>query len=123
VNRLNKPAFSFSSGLQNTPDTQNSKSSAIYQSGLIQMNYSDYTIFDCVVPAGPLGIVVDSTPMGPIIHSIKSSSHFIHTLRPGDLIVGLDGINTRGLSAPSLTRLMAKKIQQPERILSIMRHK
>ena len=119
--------FSFPSGAQSTPEGQYSQSdrnsSALYHSGLIQMNYADYLIFDCTVPPGPLGIIVDSTPVGPIIHSIKPSSHLQSILSPGDLIVGLDGINTRGLSAPTLTRLMAKKIQQTERILTIMRHK
>lgn len=122
-----RPYFSFPSGAQSMPGTQYSPSdrnaSVPFHSGLIHVNHDDYHIFDCTVPPGPLGLVVDSTPLGPIIHSIKASSHLLSILSPGDLIVGLDGINTRGLSAPSLTRLMAKKIQQPERVLTIMRHK
>lgn len=122
-----RPVFTFPSGAEvsnNTPYLPSDRNqSALYHSGLIHMNYADYLIFDCTVPPGPLGIIVDSTPVGPIIHSIKPSSQLLSILSPGDLIVGLDGINTRGLSAPTLTRLMAKKIQQPERILTIMRHK
>ena len=119
-----RPVFDFPSAVPNPSATQLGKQpSALHQSGLIHIDYSDYIIFDCNVPAGPLGIIVDSTPIGPIIHSIKPSSHLLTVLSPADLIVGLDGINTRGLSAPSLTRLMAKKIQQPDRVLTIMRHK
>lgn len=66
-------------------------------------------LFDIFAPPGPLGIIIDTTPEGPMIHSLKPTSQLAGMVSPGDLIVGLDGVDTRNMTAATFTRLMAKR--------------
>lgn len=77
-------------------------------------------LYDVFAPAGPIGIVVDTTREGPAVHSLKSSSPMLGLINPGDLIVGLDDDDTRGMTAATLTRLMAKKANQKERKITLL---
>jgi hypothetical protein len=77
-------------------------------------------LYDVYAPPGALGIVVDTTKDGPVIHSMKASSSLLGLAGPGDLIVGLDDLDTRSMTAASLTRLMAKRAHQPERKLTLL---
>jgi len=69
----------------------------------------------CYAPSGALGLVVDSTPNGPFVHSIKPQSPLIRILQPGDFVLAVDSIDTRGMNAATLTKLMAKKAHQNQR--------
>ena len=71
-------------------------------------------------PPGPLGIVIDTTAEGPMVHSLKPTSRLAGLLQPGDLVVGLDDIDTRGMTAATLTRLMAKRSQQAQRKITLL---
>ena len=73
-------------------------------------------LFDVYAPPGPLGIIIDTTPEGPMIHSLKPTSQLLGLVNPGDLIVGLDGIDTRNMTAATFTRLMAKRSQGERKI-------
>jgi len=77
-------------------------------------------LYDVFAPAGQLGIVVDTTKDGPIIHSLKTTSPLLGLISPGDLIVGLDDTDTRSMTAATLTRTMAKRSQQPERKITLL---
>jgi hypothetical protein len=77
-------------------------------------------LYDVYAPSGPLGIVVDTSKDGPVIHSMKASSPLLGLVGSGDLIVGLDGIDTRSMTAATLTRLMAKRSNQHERKLTLL---
>ena len=77
-------------------------------------------LYDCYAPPGPLGIVIDTTPEGPMVHSLKPTSRLAGLLQPGDLVVGLDDIDTRGMTAATLTRLMAKRSQQAQRKITLL---
>ncbi len=72
-------------------------------------NYHEDKVFDVCAPPGPLGIIIDTTTEGPMIHSLKPSSELLGLVNPGDLIVGLDGVDTRNMTAATFTRLMAKR--------------
>lgn len=76
-----------------------------------------YDVFAC---AGPLGVVVDTTKDGPVVHSLKPTSALVGLMTPGDLIVGLDDQDTRSMTAATLTRMMAKKSNQPERKITLL---
>ncbi|EJK77966.1 hypothetical protein THAOC_00161, partial [Thalassiosira oceanica] len=76
--------------------------------------------YDIYAPAGPLGIIIDTTPEGPMIHSLKPTSHLLGKVSPGDLIVGLDNVDTRNMTAATFTRLMAKR-SQGERKISLFK--
>lgn len=73
-------------------------------------------LFDVFAPPGPLGIIIDTTPEGPMIHSLKPTSQLLGLVNPGDLIVGLDGVDTRNMTAATFTRLMAKRSQGERKI-------
>ena len=73
-------------------------------------------LFDVYAPPGPLGIIIDTTPEGPMIHSLKPTSQLLGLVNAGDLIVGLDGVDTRNMTAATFTRLMAKRSQGERKI-------
>jgi hypothetical protein len=77
-------------------------------------------LYDVFAPAGPIGIVVDTTKYGPAVHSLKRTSPMLGLINPGDLIVGLDDEDTRGMTAATLTRLMARKSAQKERKITLL---
>jgi hypothetical protein len=77
-------------------------------------------LYDVFAPSGPLGIVVDTTRDGPVVHSMKSSSPLLGLISAGDLIVGLDDMDTRSMTAATLTRLMAKRSHQAERKITLL---
>lgn len=77
-------------------------------------------LYDVFAPPGPIGMVVDTTRDGPVVHTLKSTSPLIGLIYPGDLIVGLDDMDTRSMTAATLTRLMAKKSQQTERKITLL---
>lgn len=72
-------------------------------------------IYDVFAPPGPIGIVVDTTKKGCIVHSLKKTSPMQGLIAPGDFILALDDVDVRKMDAASLTKLMAKKSQQAER--------
>jgi hypothetical protein len=77
-------------------------------------------LYDVFAPSGPIGIVVDTTKHGPVVHSLKPTSPMLGLINPGDLIVGLDDMDTRSMTAASLTRLMARKSNQRERKITLL---
>ena len=60
-------------------------------------------------PAGKLGIIVDTSNDGPIIHSINGDSPLIGKVFPGDYIIAIDGEDTSNWSAHHVTKLVARK--------------
>jgi len=77
------------------------------------------TKYECFAPPGPLGIIIDTTINGPKIHTVKSGSPLLGLITPGDLVVGLDDVDTSQLEAQELTRLMASKAQEPQRKITL----
>lgn len=75
---------------------------------------------ECYAPPGPLGIIVDTTPKGPLVHSMKRTSPLKGQLQPGDIIVAIDDVDTRSMTAATLTKLMAKKSQQNQRKIKLL---
>jgi C-terminal processing protease CtpA/Prc len=77
-------------------------------------------LYDVFAPPGPIGIVVDTTRDGPAVHSLKRTSPMLGLINPGDLIVALDDIDARGMTAATLTQLMARKSNQKERKITLL---
>merc|ERR1712071_140101 len=65
----------------------------------------------CIAPPGRLGIIVETTPDGPLIYALKHSSPLVGIIKPGDIIIAMDDIDTTTMTAAELTRLMAEKSQ------------
>mmetsp|Transcript_25869 Transcript_25869/g.71037 ORF Transcript_25869/g.71037 Transcript_25869/m.71037 type:complete len:929 (-) Transcript_25869:412-3198(-) len=76
--------------------------------------------YDVYAPSGPIGIVVDTSKDGPSVHSLKATSPMLGLISPGDLIVALDGQDTRKMTAAALTRLMSLKSRQKDRKITLL---
>ena len=74
---------------------------------------------ECFAPPGRLGIVIDTTVEGPVIHKVNPGSPLEGIVWPGDIIVAIDDTDTRALTANEITALMAKNMHQ-RRKLTIM---
>jgi len=71
---------------------------------------------DCVAPPGKLGVVIDTTKHGPVVHMVKEGSPLEHVVFPGDKILSIDEVDTRGMTASGVTRVMAKKMHNQRTI-------
>ena len=80
-----------------------------------------YEIYDFFAPSGKLGFLIDTTPDGPMVITIKRSSQLFGFIQDGDLIIGLDDIDTRYMTASTLTRLMDIKSRETYRRISVLR--
>lgn len=65
-----------------------------------------------VAPAGKLGIIIDTTVEGPVVHKINAGSALEGKLSPGEIIVAIDDVDTRAMSASAITALMVQTANQ-----------
>ena len=72
------------------------------------------------LPDGKLGLVVEHLDDGHIVAKVKPGSQMAGLIMEGDVIVGLDEVDTRSMSGAALTSLMARK-SATKRILKIAR--
>lgn len=73
-------------------------------------------IRECIAPPGKLGVVIDTTRDGPIVHIVKEGSPLENQVFPGDRIIAIDGVDTTSMSASNVTKVMARKIDQVRKI-------
>jgi hypothetical protein len=59
------------------------------------------------VPAGKLGIVVDASEEGPLVQEVYPTSALKGRIHPGDRILSINGIVTKGMPRTALAALMA----------------
>ena len=67
-----------------------------------------------------MGIVIDTTIDGPVVHKVNPGSALEGQIKSGDIIVAIDGVDTRAMTAASITALMVKTANQ-RRKLTIVR--
>lgn len=75
-----------------------------------------------VCPPGKLGIVLDN-PHGdlPIVYAIKETSPLHGKIRVGDLLLSVDEVDCRGMSAHRLSQFLSSRSQNMERHLVLAR--
>ncbi|KAL7528299.1 hypothetical protein ACHAXR_003733 [Thalassiosira sp. AJA248-18] len=75
-----------------------------------------------VCPSGKLGIVLDN-PAGdmPIVYAIKETSPLHGKIRVGDLLLSVDEVDCRGMSAHTLSNFLSSRSQSPSRTLVLAR--
>jgi hypothetical protein len=78
-------------------------------------------LYETYVPSGPLGIVVDTTPLGPRVRSLNPLSSLFGKICPGDVIVGVDDIDSVGKEAGEFWQIVSRKANQQERVLTMLR--
>jgi len=71
---------------------------------------------ECFAPPGKLGVVIDTTPEGPVVHKVNPGSPLEGVVWPGDIIVAIDDQDTRLLSATEITALMVKNMNQRRKL-------
>jgi C-terminal processing protease CtpA/Prc len=69
-----------------------------------------------VAPPGKLGIVIDTTLEGPVVHKVNPQSPLEGSLFPGDIIVAIDDVDTRAMSASAITALMVRTANQRRKL-------
>ncbi|KAL9183983.1 hypothetical protein ACHAXT_002069 [Thalassiosira profunda] len=75
-----------------------------------------------VAPAGKLGIVIDNqTGDMPMVHAIKETSPLNGKLNCGDLLISVDGIDCRGMTAVQVSRLISSRSHHEARTLIVLR--
>ena len=79
---------------------------------------SSSIIRDVTAPPGKLGLVLDTTAKGPVVHNVAPGSPLEGMVWPGDMITSIDGADTRKMSAPTITALMAES-KDKERVLTV----
>jgi C-terminal processing protease CtpA/Prc len=80
--------------------------------------------FDVIAPAGKLGVVVDIPPDrrgAPFVCDIRDTSPLYGQIQPGDKIYAVDDEDVRKMSAIKVSKLLAQKAEQPERIITLFR--
>jgi hypothetical protein len=78
-------------------------------------------LYECHAPPGPLGIVIDSTPLGPRVKSLNPMSSLFSSMSPGDIIVGVDNVDTVGMEAAEFWQLVSRKANQRKRVLTMLK--
>lgn len=95
------------SGLTMDDDKTSSKVTVTEETGYVR---------ECMAPAGKLGVVIDTTSKGPVVWQVKAGSPLQDIIFVGDRIIAIDDIDTRGLSASTVTKIMARKCDQPRKL-------
>ena len=78
-------------------------------------------LYECKAKSGPLGIVVDTTVLGPRVRSLNPLSPMFGMVCPGDVIIGVDEINTVGMEAGTFWQVVSRKANRQERVLTMLR--
>jgi hypothetical protein len=71
---------------------------------------------EVLAPPGKLGIVIDTTVEGPVVHNVNEGSALKGKIWPGDIIIAIDDVDTRAMSASAITSLMVKTANQLRRL-------
>ena len=69
-----------------------------------------------IAPAEKLGVVIDTTKYGPVVHDVKIGSPLDGVLFCGDRIVSIDDEDTSILTASAVTKIMARKMTVQRKI-------
>eukprot|EP00536_Pseudo-nitzschia_multiseries_P001548 jgi/Psemu1/322120/estExt_fgenesh1_pg.C_190074 len=72
-----------------------------------------------LAPAGRLGVVIDTTVRGPVVHKVNQESKLVGKIFPGDVIIAIDDVDTRAMSANDINAVMVRTANQ-NRILTII---
>ena len=71
-------------------------------------------------PSGPLGIIIDSSDVGPYVHEVKPHSPLLNLVEVGDLITKVDGVDTVGKDALHLAHLISRKPRDQDQVITLL---
>ena len=67
-------------------------------------------------PPGKIGVAIDVVDGNPTVHKIKHGSPLEGLLKPKDLIIAIDDVDTTRMSAADVTHLMVKRMNYRRKI-------
>jgi len=74
-------------------------------------------------PSGKLGVIIDTIDSGlPGVNSIKPESVLVGQVQVGDVLISVDGVDTMGMSAMQVSRMIGSRSNNPSRVLVFIRH-
>ena len=83
---------------------------------------SNLTHITVVAQSGVLGIVIDNpTRTTPVVHAIKETSILNGRVHVGDLLMSVDEVDCRGMTAVAVSKLIGSRSQNPTRTLRLLR--
>ena len=68
---------------------------------------------DIQAPPGKLGIVIDTSLEGPVVHKVNENSPLLGKIFAGDIITNINGIDTRAMKASVITGIMVRTAHEP----------
>ena len=69
-------------------------------------------------PPGKLGIIVDTSLEGPVVHRVNENSPLFGKIFQGDIITSINNIDTRAMKASAITQIMMRTAHEP-RVLTV----
>jgi hypothetical protein len=102
-----------SGGESGTGGSQSGDEMSSHAMSSLRQNLVSRTV---LAPPGKLGIVIDTTLEGPVVHKVNPQSPLEGTLFPGDIIVAIDDVDTRAMSASAITALMVRTANQRRKL-------
>jgi len=83
---------------------------------------SNFEHITVVASSGVLGIVIDNpSRTTPVVHAIKESSILNGRVHVGDLLMSVDEVDCRGMTAVAVSKLIGSRSQNPMRTLRLLR--
>jgi len=74
-------------------------------------------------PPGRLGVIIDTIESGVAgVNAVKPGSVLENQIRVGDVLVSVDEIDTSGMSAMQVSRMIGQRSQNPNRVLVFVRN-
>ena len=69
-------------------------------------------------PPGKLGIIIDTSLEGPVVHRVNENSPLFGKIFQGDIITSINNIDTRAMKASAITQIMMRTAHEP-RVLTV----
>ena len=72
-------------------------------------------LYECRVPSGRLGIVVDETGIGPRVQKVNVMSKLYKKISVGDIIIAVDEVDLVGAKPDTFWQLVSRKANKQEK--------
>ena len=73
-------------------------------------------IREITAPPGKLGVILNTSEKGPVVQSVAPGSPLEGMVWPGDVVISIDGIKARKMSAASLMAYMKTNLNKPRKL-------
>ena len=78
-------------------------------------------LYECRVPSGRLGIVVDETGIGPRVQKVNAMSNLYRKISVGDIIIAVDEVDLVGAKPDTFWQLVSRKANKQERCIVVLK--